>query len=161
MQKTQKTSLINLCNPQWGCENTFDTKQVVVRWLREIARPAGRAFLLFFGWFRSLTGIKEGSLAAWVGHRESKRGFRVLRDATQGNGAPVLGPWPNESATALRENAPPGPFLVPQGSRKAGESFISPSTRFICAQRGNKDGSGLQVVFFASRTRFCLSGRYA
>ena len=52
-----------------------------------------------------------------------KRGFRALRSAAQGNSARVLGPWPNESATALRENAPQGPFLVPQGSRKAGESF--------------------------------------
>ena len=62
-----------------------------------------------------------------VGHRESKRGFRVLRDATQGNGARVLGTWPNKSTTALRENAPQGPFQIPQGSRKAGESFISPA----------------------------------
>ena len=52
-----------------------------------------------------------------------KRGFRTLRSPAQGNSARVLGPWPNESATALRENAPQGPFLVPQGSRKAGESF--------------------------------------
>ena len=37
--------------------------------------------------------------------------------ATQGNGARVLGPWPNKSATALRENAPQGPFLIPQGDR--------------------------------------------
>ena len=54
----------------------------------------------------------------------NQKGFRILRDATQGNGARVLGPWPNESATALRENAPQGPFRIPQGSRKAGESFI-------------------------------------
>ena len=53
----------------------------------------------------------------------NQKGFRILRDATQGNGARVLGPWPNESATALRENAPQGPFRIPQGSRKAGESF--------------------------------------
>ena len=58
--------------------------------------------------------------------RKSKRGFRVLRDATQGNGARVLGPWPNKSATALRENAPQGPFLVPQGfSKGLSESFSS------------------------------------
>ena len=40
-----------------------------------------------------------------------------MRRATQGNGARVLGPWPNKSATALRENAPQGPFLIPQGDR--------------------------------------------
>ena len=43
--------------------------------------------------------------------------FRALRSASQGNSAHVLGPWPNKSATALRENAPQGPFLVPQGDR--------------------------------------------
>ena len=68
----------------------------------------------------------------------NQKGFRILRDATQGNGARVLGPWPNELATALRENAPQGSFRIPQGSRKAGESFIS-HTRFIRAQRENKD----------------------
>ena len=45
-----------------------------------------------------------------------KRGFRHLRMATQGS--------------ALRTRSL---------SRKAGESFISPSTHFIRAQRGNKD----------------------
>ena len=58
-----------------------------------------------------------------VNRPESKGEFRPLRSPTQGNGARVLGPWPSKSATALRENAPQGPFLAPQGSRKAGESF--------------------------------------
>ena len=78
-------------------------------WPRGIAPSADGAFSLFLVDSGQKTGIK--------------RGFRVLRDTSQGNGARVLGPWPNQSATALRENAPQGPFLVPQGSRKAGESF--------------------------------------
>ena len=32
-----------------------------------------------------------------------KREFRGLRAAPQGNGAHVLGPWPNKSATARRK----------------------------------------------------------
>ena len=39
------------------------------------------------------------------------------RSAPQDNGARMLGPWPSKSATALRENAPQGPFLIPQGDR--------------------------------------------
>ena len=75
---------------------------------QRVLPPAGGA-LNYFWLIPALAGIK--------------RGFRPLRRATQGNGAHVLGPWPNKSATALRENAPQGPFLAPQGSRKAGESF--------------------------------------
>ncbi len=79
-------------------------------WPRGIAPSADGAFSLFLVDSGQKTGIK--------------RGFRALRSASQGNGARVLGPWPNQSATALRENAPQGPFLIPQGFEKGlSESF--------------------------------------
>ena len=49
--------------------------------------------------------------------------------------------WPNQSATALRENTPPGYFLIPQGSLEG----------------GRKARNGQPTVFHPLRPRFPLS----
>ena len=67
----------------------------------------------FFDYFWLIPGLNTGN----------QKGISPSADGDSG-GAHVLGPWPNKSATALRENAPPGPFLVPQGSRKACEKAL-------------------------------------
>ena len=83
--------MIHLCSPKWGCENTFDTKQVVARWLREIARPAGRAFFsvwLIPAFDRNQKGISHVALilsAHSAGMRIVTYGLWAGNGAVQGD----------------------------------------------------------------------------
>ena len=91
-----------------------------------MARLRTRFFIIFWLIPGPDTGNQEGIPRVALilsAHGAEIRIVTYGPTAAQGNGARELGPWPNKSATALRENAPQGPFLAPQGSRKAGESF--------------------------------------